>query len=64
MEDPQGWSIHGACHFGHEIKHGRVTGRMFAPVVINGYLPDVLQSITAVGGDWDVDGGGCGKGYK
>jgi TldD protein len=64
MEDPQGWGIQVTCHFGHEIKNGRVTGRMFAPVAISGYLPDVLQSITAVGDDWDVDGGGCGKGHK
>ena len=64
MEDPQGWGIQVTCHFGHEIRSGRVTGRMFAPVAISGYLPDVLQSITAVGDDWDVDGGGCGKGHK
>jgi TldD protein len=64
MEDPQGWGIQVTCHFGHEIKHGRVTGRMFAPVGITGYVPDVLGSITAVGDDWDMDGGGCGKGHK
>lgn len=64
MEDPQGWGIQVTCHFGHEIKHGRVTERMFAPVAISGYVPDVLQSITAVGDDWAADGGGCGKGHK
>jgi len=64
MEDPQGWGIQVTCHFGHEVKHGRVTGRMFAPVGITGYLPDVLASITAVGDDWDMDGGNCGKGHK
>lgn len=64
MEDPQGWGIQVTCHFGHEIKHGRVTPRMFAPVAISGYVPDVLQSITAVGDDWAADGGGCGKGHK
>jgi len=64
MEDPQGWGIQVTCHFGHEIKHGRVTERMFAPVGITGYVPDVLGSITAVGDDWDIDGGGCGKGHK
>jgi TldD protein len=64
MEDPQGWGIQVTCHFGHEIKHGRVTERMFAPVGITGYVPDVLGSITAVGDDWEMDGGGCGKGHK
>lgn len=64
MEDPQGWGIQVTCHYGHEIKHGRVTERMFAPIGITGYLPDVLNSITAVSADWDMDGGGCGKGHK
>jgi TldD protein len=64
MEDPKGWGIQVMCHFGHEIKHGRVTGRVVAPVSISGYVPDVLQSITAVGDDWAADGGTCGKGHK
>ena len=64
MEDPQGWGIQVTCHFGHEIKHGKVTQRMFAPVGISGYVPDVLQSITAVGNDWTIEAGGCGKGHK
>jgi TldD protein len=64
MEDPKGWGIQVTCHFGHEIKHGRVTERMVAPVGISGYVPDVLQSVTAVGDDWAADGGTCGKGHK
>jgi TldD protein len=64
MEDPQGWGIQVICHYGHEIKHGRITGRIFAPVGITGYVPDVLDSISAVGQDWDLEGGGCGKGLK
>ncbi len=64
MEDPQGWGIQVTCRFGHEIKHGKVAERMFAPIGISGYVPDVLQSVTAVGNDWNIDGGGCGKGHK
>ena len=64
MEDPQGWGIQVTCHYGHEIKGGKITGRMFAPIGITGYVPEMLNSITAVGDDFDLDGGGCGKGHK
>jgi len=64
MEDPQGWGIQVTCHYGFEIKGGRLTGRTFAPVGISGYVPAVLQSISAVGDDWALDGGGCFKGHK
>jgi TldD protein len=64
MEDPQGWGIQVTCHYGHEIKHGRVTEKMYAPIGITGYLPDVLHSISAVSNGWDMDTGGCGKGHK
>ncbi len=64
MEDPQGWGIQVTCHYGHEIKHGKVTQRMFAPIGITGYVPDVLQTITAVGNDLVLEPGLCGKGHK
>ncbi|HJS19253.1 MAG TPA: TldD/PmbA family protein [Anaerolineales bacterium] len=64
MEDPQGWGIQVTCHYGHEIKGGKITNRMFAPIGITGYVPDVLQSITAVGNGLELDGGSCGKGHK
>jgi len=64
MEDPQGWGIQVTCHYGHEIRSGRITERMFAPIAISGYLPEVLQSISAVGSDMKFDAGGCGKGHK
>lgn len=64
MEDPQGWGIQVTCHYGHEIKGGRITDRVFAPIGISGYVPDVLQSISAVGKVLDLDGGTCGKGHK
>lgn len=64
MEDPQGWGIQVTCHYGHEIKGGKITDRVFAPVGISGYVPDVLQSITAVSNELKMDGGTCGKGHK
>ena len=64
MEDPQGWGIQVTCHYGHEIKGGRITDRVFAPIGISGYVPDVLQSISAVGNQVRLEAGNCGKGHK
>jgi len=64
MEDPQGWGIQVTCHYGHEIKAGRITDRVFAPIGISGYVPDVLQSISAVSTELLLDAGTCGKGHK
>jgi len=64
MEDPQGWGIQVTCHYGHEIKGGKITDRVFAPIGIAGYVPDVLQSITAVSNQLVMEGGSCGKGHK
>jgi TldD protein len=64
MEDPKDWGIQVICHYGREIADGRYTGRVFAPVGITGFVPDLLQSITMVGNDVALAGGYCGKGYK
>ncbi|HLY28097.1 MAG TPA: TldD/PmbA family protein, partial [Aggregatilineales bacterium] len=64
MEDPKGWGIQVTCSYGHEIKHGRVTDRIFGPIAISGYVPEVLQSISAVSNDWALESGVCGKGHK
>lgn len=64
MEDPQGWGIQVTCHYGHEIKGGRITDRVFAPIGISGYVPDVMQSISAVSKELGLDAGNCGKGHK
>jgi len=64
MEDPQGWGIQVSCHYGHEIKGGKITERVFAPIGISGYVPDVLQSIRAASKGISLDGGHCGKGHK
>ncbi|MGE5251694.1 MAG: TldD/PmbA family protein [Bacteroidota bacterium] len=64
MEDPLGWGIQVTCRFGHEIKDGRITDRVFAPVGITGYVPNVLASISAVENRVEMDAGTCGKGHK
>jgi TldD protein len=64
MEDPQGWGIQVTCHYGHEIKGGKITNRVFAPIGISGYVPEVLQSISAVSTGLSLDAGTCGKGHK
>lgn len=64
MEDPMGWGIQVTAHYGEEIVNGRLTGRLFAPVGISGYVPDLLQSISAAGDDFALEAGICGKGHK
>jgi len=64
MEDPKGWGVQVEAHIGEEIVNGRRTGRLFSPVGITGYVPDILASVSAVGNDLALDGGTCGKGWK
>lgn len=64
MEDPKGWGIQVSGHYGFEIKNGVLTDKMYAPVGLTGYVPDVLESISAVSNDFDLSGGYCGKGTK
>lgn len=65
MEDPKHWGIQCIVEKGYEILNGRLTGRVVAPVVLTGYVPDLLGSVSMVSGDREVFGtGGCGKGYK
>lgn len=64
MEDPIGWGVQVTAHIGEEYKHGKPTGRIFSPVGITGYVPELLGSITSIGSDLKLDGGTCGKGHK
>jgi TldD protein len=64
MEDPQGWGIQITCHYGQEIVQGKLTGRIFSPVSLSGYVPQVLDSIRGVGPLVQMDQGICGKGHK
>ncbi|MDI7275344.1 MAG: TldD/PmbA family protein [Anaerolineae bacterium] len=64
MEDPKGWGVQVEANVGEEIVNGRRTGRLFSPVGITGYVPDILASVSAVGNCLALDGGNCGKGWK
>ena len=65
MEDPKNWGIQCMVNIAREIKDGRFTGRIFSPVVLTGYVPDLLKSITAMSGAVELSGTGfCGKGHK
>ena len=47
MEDPRNWGLQGIVLYGREIADGRLTGRLVSPVIMTGYVPDVLGSVSA-----------------
>lgn len=65
MEDPKNWGIQCMISMAREIKDGKFTGKIFSPVILTGYVPDLLKSISMVSNDLGLEGAGfCGKGYK
>jgi len=65
MEDPKNWAIQCVAQYGIEIRDGKLTDNYVSPVVMSGYVPDLLKSISMISDDFKVIGaGGCGKGYK
>jgi len=65
MEDPKNWQIQCTAEYGLEIKDGKFTGKMVSPVVISGYVIDLLSSISMISDKVKVIGSGmCGKGHK
>ncbi|NMM63786.1 TldD/PmbA family protein [Clostridium sp. P21] len=65
MEDPKNWGIQCMVNYGLEIKNGKLTGNIVSPVVLTGYVPDLLKSISMVSGKVELCGSGaCGKGHK
>ncbi len=65
MEDPKNWQIQCTASYGLEIKDGKFTGELISPVVISGYVIDLLSSISMVSKEVTVLGSGmCGKGHK
>lgn len=65
MEDPKNWGIQCMVNVAKEIKDGQFTGKIFSPIVLTGYVPDLLKSISMVSDTMELFGGGfCGKGYK
>ena len=65
MEDPKNWAIQCVCEYGVEIVDGKLTDTYVSPVVMSGYVPDLLKSISMISDGLEVIGAGmCGKGYK
>ncbi|MCC8168216.1 MAG: TldD/PmbA family protein [Clostridiales bacterium] len=65
MEDPKNWGIQCMVNMAREIKDGKFTGRVFSPIVLTGYVPDLLKSISMISPNVELGGcGACGKGYK
>lgn len=65
MEDPKNWGLQAIAFLGREIRNGKFTGRIVSPVVMTGYVPDILKNITMISGDIELSGSGyCGKGWK
>ena len=65
MEDPKHWGIQCIVSRGYEIKDGAFTGKVVSPVVMTGYVPDLLGGICMASPDRRLEGtGACGKGHK
>ncbi|MBR3704248.1 MAG: TldD/PmbA family protein [Oscillospiraceae bacterium] len=65
MEDPKNWAIQCVAEYGIEIVDGKLTDNWVSPVVMSGYVPELLGSISMVSDGFKVIGSGsCGKGYK
>lgn len=65
MEDPQAWGIQVEGLWAEEIKQGKLTGKVYSPVIMTGFVPELLKSISMVGNDRWISGlGMCGKGHK
>lgn len=65
MEDPKNWAIQCVAEYGIEIVDGKLTENYVSPVVMSGYVPDLLKSISMISDGFKVTGSGsCGKGYK
>jgi len=65
MEDPKSWGIQVESPFAIEIRNGKLTDKVYSPVVITGFVPDLLKSITMTGNKVGFMGlGTCQKGHK
>lgn len=65
MEDPQAWGIQVEGLWAQEIKNGKLTETIYSPVIMTGFVPELLKSICLIGNDRSISGlGFCGKGHK
>lgn len=65
MEDPKGWGMQLEALYAEEIIEGKLSGKVYSPVIITGYVPDTLKSISMISDYFElVSMGYCGKGHK
>lgn len=65
MEDPKNWGIQCVLSRAYEIVDGQLTGQVFGPIILTGYVIDLLKSISMISDDFELAGSGfCGKGHK
>jgi len=65
MEDPKGWGIQLEALVAREIQNGKLTDQYYSPIIVTGYVPEILQSVSMVSDDFHINGlGMCGKGHK
>jgi len=64
MEDPAGKGFYVSCLMGYLIENGKITKPIRGEVVLTGNVLDLLKNITAVGKDFSLNPGGCGKGHE
>ena len=65
MEDPKNWGIQCMVTMAREIRDGKLTGKVYSPIVLTGYVPDLLKSVSMMGRKMEISGSGsCGKGAK
>ena len=65
MEDPKNWGIQGQVLYAREIRDGKLTGKLVSPLLMFGYVPEVLGSVSIVSAEVQQFGSGmCGKGHK
>jgi TldD protein len=65
MEDPKNWGIQGQILYAREIRDGQLTGKIVSPILMFGYVPDVLGAVSMLSAEVEHAGSGmCGKGHK
>ncbi len=63
MEDPLGGGIQVSSAKGYLIEHGKLT-KLLLPVTLSGKVLEMLENVDAVGKDFKLHSGTCGKGYE
>ena len=56
MEDPKHWGIQCIIDRGYEIRDGALTGKVVSPIVMTGYVPELLGSISMLSRDHELFG--------